>query len=163
MVSMLLLPGDIFGYLALIFIIFTGVFMLGRKRLLRYTRNLELLRKIHILCSLLGGLFLVLHVAYFVTYPITNAVMLGYVSAAVAGVVWVMGTAFLERFKDTLFYHGTLSLASIAMMVIHATSAGINIPISVSYIVLALTSSIMLVKAYEHVGKILKIGSVKRI
>ncbi len=163
MVSMILLPGDIFGYLALVFIIFTAVFMLGRKRLLKYTRNLDLLRKIHILFSLLGGLFLTLHVAYFIAYPLTSAVMLGYVSAAVAGVVWVTGTAFLERFRDSLFYHGTLSLAAISMMVIHAASAGINIPISISYIVLALTSSIMIVKAYEHAGKIFKIGSVKRV
>ena len=163
MLSITLLAGDIFGYLALTFIILTAVLMLCRKTLLRYTRNLDALRKIHILGSLLAGLFIVLHVAYFVTYPMTSAVMLGYVSVAIAGVVWISGTAFLERFKDTLFYHGVLSLAGISMMVIHAASAGVNIPIMISFVVLALSSSIVLGKAYQHAGKILKAGAVKRV
>ena len=162
MTSIILLPGDIFGYLALIFIILTSVLMLGRKILLRRTRSLDALRKIHILCSLLSGLFIVLHVAYFVTYPITNAIILGYVAVAIAGVVWITGTAFLERFKDTLFYHGTLSLAAISMMVIHAASAGINIPVSVSLTVLALTTFAILAKAYGHAEKILKVGGLAK-
>ena len=117
---MLLLLGDIFGAFALTFIILTAALMLLRRRILKYTKNLDLLRRLHIYVSTLGGLFLVLHVAYFITYPLTTAVLLGYVSATMAGVVWITGTAFLERFKDSLFYHGSLSLAAISMMVIHA-------------------------------------------
>ncbi len=130
--------------------------MLARKTLLKYTKNLDLLRRIHIYASTLGGLFLVLHVAYFVSYPITDAVLLGYVSTAVAGTVWITGMAFLERFRDTLFYHGALSLSAISLMVIHAASAGINFPVDVAYVVIALTTIVVLYKASRHTNKLLK-------
>ena len=45
---MLILLGDIFGFIALVFVIFTATFMLIRRRLLKYTKNLNLLRKVHI-------------------------------------------------------------------------------------------------------------------
>ena len=128
MSSIYILPGDIFGFLALIFISATALFMLARKRILRYSRNLDLLRRIHVFVAVLGGLFLILHVAYYITYPITSPIILGYVSTGVAAVVWLTGMAFLERFKDTLFYHGSLSFAAISLIIIHAMSAGINLP-----------------------------------
>lgn len=134
--------------------------MLIRKRLLKYTKNLELLRRIHIYASALGGLFLILHVAYFITYPVTTAVVLGYVSAAVAGTVWIMGTAFLERFKDSLFYHGSLSLAAISLMFIHAASSGINIPVYFALAVLLLNTGVALYKASQHAHKLLKAGGL---
>ena len=34
--------------------------------------------------------------------------------------VWVTGTAFLERLRDSLFYHGTISLSTIGLMVVHS-------------------------------------------
>ena len=43
--SVVFLAGDIFGFLALGFIIFTAVFMLLRKKILKVTRNLDLDRK----------------------------------------------------------------------------------------------------------------------
>jgi len=151
---MLLLLGDIFGAFALAFIGLTAILMLLRKRILKYTKNLDLLRRSHIYVSTLGGLFLVLHVAYFVTYPMTTAVLLGYISATIAGVVWITGTAFLERFKDSLFYHGSLSLAAISMMVIHAASSSTNIPLLLVYVVLGLTTLFVLIKTMSHARKV---------
>jgi len=158
--SLVLLPGDIFGLLALFFIGFTAVLMIARKKILRYTKNLDLLRKVHIYASTLGGLFLVLHVAYFISYPITDPILIGYVSAAVAGVVWLTGTAFLERFRDTLFYHSSLSLSAVSLMVVHAASAGINIPIDFAYAAITLTIAVVLYKASQHTRKILKASEV---
>ena len=43
---------------------------------------------------------MVLHVAYFITWPLNVEIFLGYASATLALVVWVTGTAFLERFRD---------------------------------------------------------------
>ncbi len=146
--------GDIFGILALILISFTAVFMLIRRSLLKLTKKLELLRKIHIYAATLGGLFLVLHVAYFISYPLSDAIVLGYVAAAAAGIVWITGTAFLERFKDTLFYHSSLSLVAISLMVIHSASSASNIPLDLVYVVLAVTSIIVLVKALGHAKKV---------
>ncbi|MDA4112097.1 MAG: hypothetical protein OK439_06125 [Thaumarchaeota archaeon] len=130
--------------------------MLIRKTLLKYTKKLELLRKVHIYAATLGGLFLVLHVAYFISYPLTGAIILGYIAGAAAAVVWLTGTAFLERFKDTLFYHGSISLAAISLMVIHAASSGSNVPVEVAYVVLAVTSVVVFMKALGHARKVAK-------
>lgn len=159
-VSIFILPGDIFGFLALGFIGFTSVFMLIRKKLLKLTKNLELLRKIHIYIAGLGGMFLVLHVAYFITWPLTTAIVLGYVSAAMAGAVWLTGTAFLERFRYSLFYHGSLSFAAISLMVIHAAGAALNFPIIFAYGVLLLATVAVIYKALRHTKKTLKVAGV---
>jgi hypothetical protein len=45
---LLFLLGDVFGFVALVLIIFTTSFMLVRRRLLKYTKNLNLLRRIHV-------------------------------------------------------------------------------------------------------------------
>jgi hypothetical protein len=154
--SFYILPGDIFGFLALFFIATTALFMLARKRILRYSRNLELLRRIHVYLATLGGLFLILHVAYFITYPITSAITLGYVATGAAAIVWLTGMAFLERFRDTLIYHGSLSFAALSLIVIHAMSAGINLPVVLVYTVLALTSSAAILKGSQHAEDVLK-------
>ena len=158
--ALVFLPGDIFGIIALILISFTSVFMLVRKMVLKYTKNLDLLRRVHIYAATLGGLFLILHVAYFISYPVTMAVILGYISAAVAGVVWITGTAFLERFRDSLFYHGTLSLAGISLMVIHSSASGINIPAYFAYAVLIAAVAVTLYKAAHHTDRLLKAGGL---
>ncbi len=154
--GVLILPGDVLGILALGFIGFTAVFMLLRRKMLKYTKNLDLLRRIHIYASTLGGLFLILHVAYFVTWPLTTAIILGYISAAIAGVVWLTGAAFLERFRDSLFFHGTLSLAAISLMVIHAGSAGVNFPLFFTLGILLSTTLVVAYKASQHADKTLK-------
>jgi hypothetical protein len=152
---LLVLLGDVFGYLALALVIFTASFMLARRRLLRYTKNLNLLRKVHVYAATLTGLFLVLHVAYFVSYPITDAVLLGYGSAALAIFVWITGTAFLEKFRDSLFYHGTMSLSTIGLMTVHAAGAGVNIPVDAALVVLASVATITLIKTQAHLSKVI--------
>ena len=112
----MILLGDAFGYVALALVVFTATFMLVRKRLLRYTKNLGLLRRLHMYAATLAGLFIVLHVAYFLGYPVTSAVLFGYGSAALAVFVWATGTAFLERLRDSLFYHGAMSLVTRSLL-----------------------------------------------
>jgi len=108
----------------------------------------------------LAGLFLVLHVAYFITYPVNLEILLGYLSAALALVVWVTGTAFLERFRDSLYFHGTLSLSGISLMVIHSAAAGINIPVALAETVLVGTTWVAVYKTVQYVGK-LRTGGVR--
>lgn len=151
----MILLGDVFGYLALALVVFTASFMLVRRRILRYTKNLNLLRKLHVYAATLAGLFIVLHVAYFFSYPTTDAIVWGYGSAALAVFVWITGTAFLERFRDSLFYHGAVSLSTIGLMVVHAAGAGVNIPVSESLVVLACVATITLFKAQGHLSKII--------
>ena len=142
-------------------IVLTGLLMLLRRILIRRIRNLDLLRKVHITASAGGGSLLVLHVAYFATYPITTPVLLGYVATAFAVAVWLTGTAFLERFRDSLFFHGSLSLVAISAMSIYAFSAGVNLPTFVSEVGLAFTVSLILVRASIHINKILPEGRAR--
>ena len=148
------LLGDLLGIAALALIILAGVLMLVRRALVRRIRNLDLLRKVHIAVSTGGGILLVLHAAYFASYPLTPAILVGYIAAVSAVVVWLTGTAFLERFRDSLFFHGSLSLVAISAMSIHALSAGINIPIFVSEVGLALVVSVALIRATVHINKL---------
>jgi len=163
MTSTIILPGDIFGYLGLFFVILTSMLMFGRRVFLRYAKNLNTLRTIHILVATLAGFFIILHVAYFVTYPITNAVLLGYVSVALAGVVWIAGTAYLEKFREPFYYHGSFSFAAVSMMLIHTVSSGANVPIIISYFVLGVTSVLIIVKAYGHTYRLLTRETVEEI
>jgi len=157
-VTVYFLLGDLLGLAAHLLIVVAGVLMLFRKMLVRRIRNLDLLRKIHIGASTGGGVLLVLHAAYFATYPLTAPVILGYVAAAAAVVVWLTGTAFLERFRDSLFFHGSLSLVAISAMSIHAFSAGVNLPVFISEVGIAMVVSIALLRAAIHVNRIIPEG-----
>jgi hypothetical protein len=158
----LILLGDVFGFIALALVMFTATFMLIRRRLLKYTKNLNLLRKVHIYAATAAGLFIVLHVSYFFDYPITDAVLLGYGSAAMAVFVWVTGTAFLERLRDSLFYHGTMSLSTIGLMVVHSAGAGVNIPLAFAAVTLAVVAGITFVKAWGHLSKVIVTPGAKK-
>ena len=157
-----LMLGDVFGLLAIALISFTAVFMLLRKRILKRFKNLELMRRAHIAVATLGGLFLVLHVAYLITWPLSIEILLGYISATLALVVWLTGTAFLERFRDSLYFHGTLSLSAISLMVIHSVGAGLNVPFAFAEVVLVGTTSVAVYKTSQYVGKMRSAGGVRR-
>src|SRR6202166_2542596 len=146
--------GDVFGLLALALISATAVLMLLRRRILKRFRNLDLMRRVHIGVAALGGLFLVLHVAYFISWPLNIEILLGYVSATLALVVWLTGTAFLERFRDSLYFHGTLSLSAISLMVIHSAAAGLNVPFAFAEVVLAGTTAVAVYKTTRYIGKL---------
>ena len=157
-----LMLGDVFGLLALALISATAVLMLLRRRILKRFKNLDLIRRVHIGVAGLGGLFLILHVAFFITYPLNIAILLGYVSATIALVVWLTGTAFLERFRDSLYFHGTLSLSAISLMVIHSAAAGLNVPFAFAEVVLGGATSVAVYKTTQYIGKIRDAGGIKR-
>jgi hypothetical protein len=119
---------DISGYLALVLIAAAGVLMLFRKPLLRYLKDPELLRGIHVAVAGAGGAFLVFHVAFFLLFPLSLPVLFGYFATYAALAIWVTGVFFFEGLKGSLFYHGLLSLIGIALMVIHVFSAGRGLP-----------------------------------
>jgi hypothetical protein len=113
------------------------------------------------LCCDGGGLLLALHFAYFISWPLTSGIALGYVSALIAAVVWLTGAAFLERFRDSLFFHGSLTMGAISLIVIHAASAGINFPIVIAYSLILVTTLVVAWNASRHTAKTLKAAGVK--
>ncbi|MDA4125314.1 MAG: hypothetical protein OK438_07725 [Thaumarchaeota archaeon] len=117
--------------------------------------NLKLIRKGHTIVALLGGLFVIIHVAYFITYPINDAILLGYVAVAAALFLGLTGTAYLQRFREARFYHGSMTLAAIALMTVHAVGSGFNLPVWIATAALAVTAGVVFVFATRHVGKML--------
>ena len=130
--------------------------MVVKRSLLKYTKRKLLFKRVHIIIAALGGGFLVMHGDFFIGAPISNTgVALGYVATGVALFVWFSGFAFLERLSDSLLYHGSLSLAAVSLMMIHAVSIGFSFQAVTSEIILAVTASILLVTASRHIAKIL--------
>jgi len=156
--------GDAFGVVALALVVATALLMLMRRRLLRRTRNLALLRRVHICLATAAGVFLVLHVAFFVDYPVTPAIAMGYGSAAMAVFVWLTGTAFLERLRDSLFFHGTMSFSTLGLMAVHSAGAGVNVPTFAAVGVLVLVGGASFYALSEHLAKAIdpKQGGTRR-
>ena len=148
-----LAEANIFGFLAVALIATSALFMLLRGRILKITRNLQLIRVTHIAISTFAGVFLLLHVAYFISYPITNGVILGYASFATALVVWLTGSAFLEKMRGSLFFHSTLSIVLLSLALMHAATTGINLPLLFSELVLGTTVVVVLTNVVYQSGK----------
>jgi hypothetical protein len=107
----------------------------------------------HIIIAALGGLFLVSHAAYFIEYTLNLTIVLGYVSTTIALAVWLTGTAFLERFRDSLYFHSTLSLSAVSLMIIHSAAAGANLPLLLAALLLASTVIVGTVKSAQYIRK----------
>jgi hypothetical protein len=142
------------GYAALVLIAATGAMMLFRRQLLRHTRNPELLRAIHVGVAGLGGGFLVIHVEFFLLFPLSIPVLFGYAATYSALAVWVTGSLYFEGLRNSVFYHGLLSLIGIALMLVHVFSAGRGLPDVVSGAVLVLTACSVLGVAVKRFSDI---------
>ena len=145
--------GDATGFLALILIGVSSTFMLLRPKMLKLTRNIAAIRATHIAISALAGIFMIIHVSYLFVLPISVSLDLGYLAVGVSIAVWLTGTAFLERLRDSLFFHGTLSSALVGLVMIHAATSNVNIPVVLSEIILVATLLVMLANATFHLSR----------
>src|SRR5208283_508897 len=91
---------EISGFAALFLVAATGMMMFFRKQILRSTRDPDALRNLHVLIAALGGFFLITHVGFFLLMRLTLPVLLGYLGAYVAFVVWVTGAIYLEGYRS---------------------------------------------------------------
>ena len=172
--------GDIFGFLSLIFFSFSALLIarknnLIRVRLLRgpldpnrilrrrkvkgrllYLTNLGLVRRGHTFVAMLGGLFLVLHVAYLISYPLNGAIVLGYLAGAVIVALGITGTSYLQNFREVRFYHGATTLPVIALMVVHAAGSGFNLPVWIATLTLSATAVIVITYAGRQAFKMFR-------
>ncbi len=129
--------------------------MLVRSRLLKITKNLPAVRVAHITISVLAGVFLVAHIAFLFALPTSLPVDLGYVSVAVAVAVWLTGTAFLERLRDSLYFHGVLSSILIGLVMVHAATSTVNIPTFYAEIMFGATVVVMFANAAYQLSRAL--------
>ena len=134
---------DLSGFIAVVLVGAAAFLMLVRGLLLKVMRNLNLLRITHITIAMLGGVFLVIHVSYFWTYPATDGVILGYAAFAVAMVVWLTGTAFLEKVRNSLLFHGSLTTVLVSLALIHGASASVTLPALFSQVMLVVATAVV--------------------
>jgi len=128
---------DLFGFLALALIAATGVLMLFKTGLTSRMGTPERLWRVHIVIAGAGGLFLGLHVALFLAFPLSLAVLLGYAATGAALFVWITGGIYFQGVRNSTFYHGLLSIGAIFLMVVHTFGAGRNLPVEFSGLSLA--------------------------
>jgi hypothetical protein len=147
--------GDLYGFAALFLIALAAALMLLRSRLLKLTNNLALVRASHLLISALAGLFLALHISTQFLPPASTGIILGYGAVIISLAAWLTGTAFLEKVKDSLFFHGVLSSVLIPLALIHAATSGANFPLYWSQLLLAATASVVLANAALHIRRAL--------
>lgn len=145
--------GDLFGYGALIFTALAAIIMLFRSKLLRATKNLGLVRTTHLGVAALAAVFLTLHIASLYLPPSTNGILLGYAAVIVSAVLWLSGTAFLTKVRDSLFFHGILSGVFIPLAVMHAALAGANITLDLSRLMLASAAGVVFANAALHLKR----------
>lgn len=146
--------GDLFGFVAILLIIVTALFMVFRGKILKLTRNLVAIRGIHIAISTGAGLFLILHVLYYISWGLTTGILVGYAAFVTSIVVWVTGMAFFEKVRDSLLFHSALAIGLISLVLIHAASTSGNIPIIFSEIMIITTIAILLANVVQQMSKL---------
>ena len=142
--------GDVSGFAALILTGLAAVFILLRSYLLKRTKNLAAIRSTHLALSIAAGSLLVVHIVIQFSPPSSIGILLGYVAVGAGLAVWVTGTAFLEKLRDSLFFHGTMASLLVAIALIHAAISAVNIPFALSQTMLASSSMILMVNAIFH-------------
>jgi len=146
--------GDLYGFAALFLIALTAILMLLRSRLLKLT-SIAVIRATHLLVSTLAGLFLALHISTQFLPPVSTGIILGYGAVIVSVAAWLTGAAFLEKTKDSLFFHGVLASVLIPLSLIHAATTGADFPLYLSQLLLAATALVVFANAALHIRRAL--------
>lgn len=129
---------------------------------MKLTRNLQAIRAIHVVISAMAGLFIILHVSYYFMMPLTTGVLLGYGSFGIAVAVWLTGTAFLERVRDSFLFHSSFSIIFIAMALLHGASSSTNIPPILSEAIMVGAVAILLMNGVYQLSKMGILGTTKK-
>ena len=116
---------DVSGIAALALIGSSSALMVYRRRLLVGGTKLSTVRWLHLVLSAGAASALAVHVSLLVGFPPTTGVILGYVAFAVGLVVWLTGSAFVERMRDSLVFHGQLTIVLLALILAHASTTSI--------------------------------------
>ncbi len=147
--------GDVFGFLALALGGTSAFFMMMRAKLVKLTKRLSGVRAAHVIVSASAGVFLILHIAYFYSWPITTGVLLGYGAFAMSIVVWMTGVAFLEKVRDSLLYHSSFSIVFISLALIHAASANYNMLPIISELLIVATLFVIVSNVWYQLKKMM--------
>jgi hypothetical protein len=145
---------DLSGFLALVLIAATGVLMLFKRSLTARMGSPESLWRLHIVIAGAGGFFLGLHVVLFLAFPLSLPVFLGYAATGAALFVWITGAVYFQGVRNSMFYHGLLSIVGIFLMVVHTFGAGRNIPMELSGISLAAIAIVVFAGVARQIAQV---------
>ena len=146
--------GDVTGFAALTFVALSAFMMAFRAKLLKPLGGVEPLRKVHVTVSVVAMAFLSLHIALMFNLPDTIPLDLGYAAVILGVFLWATGVGFLERNKDSFLLHGSVAVAVVALVLIHAAASGANFPSYVAVPALMTAGAIALVSGAYNVKKI---------
>ena len=146
--------GDVTGFAALTFVALSAFMMAFRAKLLKPLGGVEPLRKVHVTVSVVAMAFLSLHIALMFNLPVTIPLDLGYAAVILGVFLWATGVGFLERNKDSFLLHGSVAVAVVALVLIHAAASGANFPSYVAVPALMTAGAIALVSGAYNVKKI---------
>ena len=149
-----ILVGNVTGVAALSLVCLSAFMMAFRARLLKPMGGSEELRKIHVFVALLALVLLAVHIGVMFSPPVTLPLDLGYAAFALGAVLWLTGIGFLERNRDSFLLHGSLAVALLALILVHAASSGVNFPAYVSVPTLLAAGSIALVSSAYNFQKL---------
>jgi hypothetical protein len=153
-VTLPLLLGDITGFVAFALVGASAVLMAFRARLVRRFGGKDTLRNLHVAVSVSALMFLSLHISLLFSLPVTVPLDLGYGAFALGLVLWLTGVGFLERNRDSFFLHGSLAIAVISLILVHAASSGVNIPTLAALPVIFASGAVALVSAGYNMRKL---------
>ncbi len=145
--------GDVTGFTALAFVSLSALLMAFRARLLKPLGGTESLRNIHVIVSVLAVAFLTVHIGILFNLPITVPLDLGYGAFILGIFLWATGVGFLERNKDSFLLHGSVAVAVVALIVVHAAASGVNFPSYVAIPSLLVAGSIAIISGAYNMKK----------
>ncbi len=149
-----LLLGDLTGFAALATVGASAAIMAFRAKLVKVLGGANTLRTIHVSVSIMAVVFLSAHIALLFSPPITAALDLGYGAFILGVILWITGVGFLERNKDSFFLHGSLAVALVALVVVHAAASGATLPSLVSIPALVASGSVAFASASYNIKKL---------
>ena len=148
-----LMIGDLAGFAALGFTGVSAALMVSRAKVVK-AFGADKVRGLHVAVSVLAAAFLAAHIALLFSPPVTMALDLGYAGFALGVILWGTGVGFLERNRDSFFFHGSLALAVIALVVVHAASSSTALPPAASVPTLLAAGGVAYAVASYSIGMI---------
>lgn len=146
--------GDVTGFVALTFVGLSAFLMAYRSKFLKPLGGTDSLRNIHVIVSVVAIAFLIFHIGLLFNLPVTLPLDLGYGAFILGIALWASGVGFLERNKDSFLLHGSLAVAVVALIVVHAASSGVNLPSYVAVPALLAAGSIAVISGAYNALKL---------
>ena len=131
----------------------SSAFAVLRRRLLLRGTSLTRVRWAHLCLSIGAAAALAVHVSLFVGFPLTAGVFLGYAAFAAGLAVWLTGSAFVERVRDSIVFHGQLTIVLLALILAHAVTSSATLA-PVAPMALGGVSLVAVANGAYHISKL---------